>query len=188
MADSKITQLNEMTVPASTDELVIVDISNSNAVNKVTYNNLINSYVGVPYAKITRNSPQPIPGDNTGTAVIFDTSVEDTDGIIDLTSGTTTAFVCQTPGKYLICGQVHFATANTANYYRLLYLTVDNTIISSIQNTTRVSNINKLCITEIYDLSAGEQVEMWVQQDWNGGNLNIVSGTPGIFLSMVKVG
>lgn len=135
-------------------------------------------------ARVTRSTAQSI-ANATETAISFDTVRWDTDGMWDAANAT--RLTCQTAGKYLIVGNVRFAGA--AGGYRqagikingtATYLAIDKS--SSLDSAT--VDLNPVAV---YDLAAGDFIELYVFQN-SGGNLNVeVLANSSPELSMIKI-
>jgi hypothetical protein len=116
----------------------------------------------------------------SGQAVTLNSEHYD-DNNIHSTSSNQSRLTCQTAGKYHIFANIRWASNATG--YRNVYLQVTsggNTFYIAADCVAAVNgHETDQCLSTIWDLAAGDYVELWVLQT-SGGNLNIVGGTNGL--------
>jgi hypothetical protein len=87
------------------------------------------------------------------------------------TSSDTGKLTCVHPGKYFISGHARFASG--AGSYRQLAVALNRTAYIAIVAVPPISgSVTILSVATLYDLDAGDYVELEAQQD-SGGALNV---------------
>jgi len=121
-------------------------------------------------ARVYNSVNQAIPTGNYY-AVTFDSERYDTDGIHSTVSNTS-RLTCKTAGKYLIIGQVRFASGGTGiRYLRARVNGVD--YIGANKEDEIGTEAKMFMMSTIWDMAVNDYVELMVWQN-SGGNLNIV--------------
>jgi hypothetical protein len=110
-------------------------------------------------------------GNDSWTALTFNSERYDTDTIHDTTTNTG-RLTCVTAGKYVISGHVRFP-ANNANY-RSVAIKLNGTTYMAIQKSVNMGagEAVMMSVSTIYSLSATDYVELVVHQN-SGGALNV---------------
>lgn len=103
----------------------------------------------------------------------FNTERWDTDGIHD-TGSNTGRLTCQTAGKYLIIGQIEWATNTTGNRQAYIRLNGTTDIARVTETTTAAMGCPRMIVTTIYDLAESDYVELGAYQN-SGDALNVLS-------------
>jgi Concanavalin A-like lectin/glucanases superfamily len=162
-------------VNSTNDDLYFMD-KNGNSIN------LSNTDIG---ARVYNNANISI-NNNTITALTFNSERYDTDNIHS-TSVNTSRLTAMTAGKYVISGSIEWAALPGTN--SLTGIQVNGaTWIASTQIATGSIDYRKQNVSTIYNLAAGDYVELSVFQ-LTGGSLNIqTSGNYSPEFSMTKLG
>lgn len=125
-------------------------------------------------AHVTHNAAQSI-ANATLTKLAFNTERFDTDTIHDNATNNT-RLTCKTAGKYLIIGQVAFAT-NATGEARIAQIKFNNVDYIGVAYRKPIGGgvVETLVeISTVYDLAVNDYVELVVYQD-SGGALNVNS-------------
>lgn len=166
MADQKISALTEVTAPAASDMMPIV---NAATTKKVQVQNLIKLGNVAIWARVFHNTSQSIPN-NTVTVVTFNSERWDTDVIHDNATNNS-RLTCKTAGVYDIGANVRFASNATG--MRSLRLRLNGVTDIAEENRTALSGVATVFIvfTE-YLLAVNDYIEVSAFQN-SGGSLNI---------------
>lgn len=124
----------------------------------------------VPAARVF-NSGNISINDTTSTALTFDSERFDTD-TIHSTSSNTERLTANTAGKYIITGNVRWASNAAGGRNLSINLNGGAAIGRAAPGATGATGIIIMNVTAIYDLAATEYVELVVEQS-SGGALNI---------------
>lgn len=122
-------------------------------------------------ARVYRNAAQAV---TTGThfPIPFDTEVYDTDGMWEGVTNPT-RITCVTPGKYLITGVVAYAADTSQTERRAEIRLNGTTYIAATQGSDFATTlVPALSVTTIYDLAAGNYVELCAYHN-KGSNLSV---------------
>lgn len=181
MADQKISALTEVTAPAASDMMPIV---NAATTKKVQVQNAVKAVPAI-WARVFHNTSQSIPN-NTVTAVTFNSERWDTDVIHDNATNNS-RLTCKTAGVYAIGANVRFASNATG--MRSLRLRLNGVTDIAEENRTALSGVATVFIvfTE-YPLVVNDYIEVSAFQN-SGGSLNIEQdGTYLPEFMMVRIG
>lgn len=139
-----------------------------------------------PSARVYHNAAQSIPN-ATLAALSFNSERFDTDSIHS-TSSNTSRLTCNTAGLYLITGAVAF-DANAAGIRSLRVRLNGATYLANQQVNASGGGLDSmLTVSTLYQMAAGDYVEMVVYQN-SGGSLNCQSASNySPEFGMVKVG
>jgi hypothetical protein len=108
------------------------------------------------------------------TALTFDSERYDTDSIHSTVSNTS-RLTCQTDGKYLISANIHFASSAAGTSRAIIIeLNGSGTYIAFDSRRPVSGDATRLSISTIYDLSAGNYVQLIPYQD-SSGSLNVLA-------------
>ena len=183
MADQKISALTEVTAPAASD---VVPIVNSSTTKKVQIQNLVKLGKVAIAARAFHSTTQSIPN-NTSTALNFNSERFDTDVIHDNATNNE-RLTCKTAGLYLITANIGFA-ANATGVRAILLQLNGTTFIASINGPNNgASASRRLEVSTLYQLAVNDFVTVLAFQD-SGGSLNteqVANITPEF--SMVRLG
>jgi hypothetical protein len=108
----------------------------------------------------------------TVTALTFDTERYDSDSIHSTVSNTS-RLVAPLAGRYLITGMMRYAAAANNTRYAQIRLN-GTTFIASNSLIAAVSDNHDLSVATIYQLAAGDYVELIAYQN-SGGSVNVVA-------------
>jgi hypothetical protein len=125
-------------------------------------------------ARVYRNANLSI-ANNVALATAIDFTTARFDSNSCWSGANPTRLTCNTAGKYVIVGAVQFA-ANASGVRRLL-LRINGTLViaADLRNPVNSATINtELTVSAIYNLAAGDYVEMVVTQN-SGAALNVLS-------------
>jgi len=137
-------------------------------------------------ARVYHNANQSI-SNTTVTALAFNSERWDTDTIHD-TATNNSRLTCKTAGKYLIVGQVRFASNATGVRQVDIRLAGSTTIGSGAMNAAGGGNVTIMTVATVADLAVNDWVDLAVYQD-SGGALNVLSsGDSSPEFLMVRVG
>lgn len=126
-----------------------------------------NPHPNTPSVRVYNSGAQSI-ANATWTALAFDSERFDTDTIHDAAANT--KLTCKTAGKYLIVGNMDFATNNTGS--RTATIKLNGTTYIALAKMASVPGTDTpFSISTIYDLAVNDYVEIHVYQDC-GGPLN----------------
>lgn len=109
------------------------------------------------------NSASLTVASSTITAVTLDSERWDTDSCHS-TSANTSRLTCNTAGKYVISGNIAF-DANTSGTFRDIGIRLNGSTIIAYNRASPNSGTPNIIATTIWDLVAGDYVEMIAQQD-----------------------
>jgi len=182
MADQKISALTEVTAPAASDVLPIV---NSSTTKKVQLQNAVKVGNVALWARVFHSTSQSISHD-TLTALSFNSERADTDTIHD-NSTNNSRLKATSSGVYVITGVVDFAANATG--LRSIHIRHGGSTFIAGQETNAVSGIaTRLNVSTVYAMAANEYVELLVYQN-SGGSLSIPS-TANVSpeFSMIRIG
>lgn len=117
-----------------------------------------------PSARVARSTNQSIPA-LTQTAVIFDTTRFDTNGLFSL--GTPTRLTCPVGqgGKYQITGEVRMAPDASPAFNYVLFIVLNGVtfIATDLEPLSPIANSTTgLNLTTLYDLAPGDFVELHI--------------------------
>ena len=130
---------------------------------------------GAPWADIgarVYNSGNISIANASTVALTFDTERWDTDAIHS-TIANTSRLTCKTAGKYIITGNIRWASHSTGT--RLVGIRLGgatNLAQARDQASSAAAGNHGLIVTTIYDLAVNNYVELTVYQS-SGGNLNV---------------
>lgn len=125
-----------------------------------------------PSARVYHSVSQSIPN-ATVTVLAFNSERFDTDGIHDTVTNNS-RLTCKTAGKYLIIGNIHFAANATGARAIHIRLNGATFIANDGRASASATDVNVLTISTLYQLNAGDYVELTVWQN-SGGALNVLS-------------
>jgi len=138
----------------------------------------------IPSVRVTHSVSQSI-ADATVTVLSFDTERFDNDAIHD-TAVDNSRLTAQTPGKYLIAGNVEFAANSTG--MRTVAIRINGTTFIAQHTENAGANVMRLPVSSVYDLAAGDYAELIVYQS-SGASLDVTkSNQHSPEFMMVKVG
>ena len=166
MANLKITELAALTVVNNEDLIAIVDDPTGTASTKKIRTDDFQStwHVG---ARVYNDAAIAIVT-GTWTDLTFNSERYDTDTIHD-TSTATNRLTCKTAGKYLIGGNVSWATGNNLRYLTIYY---NNTsFIAALEFNASAGGVFQN-INCVYDLAVNDYVTLRVNHT-HGSNINI---------------
>lgn len=147
--------------------------------------NGIDAHGIIPSCKVYHNQDQSIVS-STLTALAFNSERWDTDNIHDVATNNN-RLVCKTPGKYLVIGQVMFAT-NSTGVRSLSIRQNGSTTMATTSSTSLTGQETSLGVSTILDLDVNDYVELLVYQN-AGTALNVLDNQQrSPYLMMVKVG
>ena len=118
------------------------------------------------------NSANQIIGNASWTNLTFDSERYDTD-TIHSTSSNTDRLTAARAGKYIIIAQVKFA-ASTVGMRGIRFLLNGATGISYLTRDANATAVDRLNLSTIYNLAAGDYVTVGVYQS-SGGNLDVIA-------------
>lgn len=136
-------------------------------------------------ARVTHSVDQTIPNAVT-TAVVFDTETYDTDNIHHNVTNNS-RLTCRTPGKYAIVGLVRFEVGNGAGQ-RLIALRVNGAIWLGQICWETATSLTQMGISQIYDLVAGDYVELMVSHTDGVAGLDAKAETGAPNFEMQRIG
>lgn len=165
MADQKISALTEVTAPASTD---VVPIVNSATTKKVQLVNLVKLGNVALTARAYHNTTQSI-ADSTFVAISLNSERWDTDTIHDTVTNNS-RLTCKTAGLYVIHAHLGYASHATGRRYLIIRLNGTTEICRESQTAVNGSATTLTVATE-YQLAVNDYVEMVAWQN-SGGALN----------------
>lgn len=167
MADQKISALTEVTAPASSD---VVPIVNAGATKKTQIANLVKLGNVAIWARVFHSTSQSI-NSSSATAIAFNSERADTDTIHDNVTNNS-RLTCKTAGVYHVSANVEWA-ANTAGT-RELFLQVNGAtrVADVIAHPVQGGNVTRQMISAVYSLAVNDYVELIANQT-SGGALNI---------------
>ncbi len=149
------------------------------------YNSAIAPYLYHEGARVYNSANISIP-DNTWTPLTFNRERYDTDTIHDLTSNTS-RLTCKTAGKYVIVGNIRFASSAVGKRAIAIYLN-GSTEISQASQGLPSDYFLVTIVATIYDLAVNDYVELRVYQN-SGGALNVeISGSFSPEFMMQRIG
>jgi hypothetical protein len=169
MADQKLSALTEVTAPANSDMLYIVDAATS---KKVQIQNAVKAAAAI-WARVYHNANQST---TSGTPLLLALNSErfDTDTIHDTVTNNS-RLTCKTAGVYAIKGTVRFASNSTGA--RTLAIKLNGTTYLAYTQTNAVSSGSLATILNIattYAMAVNDYVELEATQS-SGGALNVES-------------
>ena len=121
-----------------------------------------------------RHSVHTVIGTGSLIALAFDTETYDTDGIHSLVANTE-RLTCQTDGKYFICGNIAWGGNTTGVRFVGIRLNGGSWLATEEYEPESTVEASQ-CVTDIWNLSVSDYVELVVYQD-SGGNLNLLGAT-----------
>lgn len=157
------------TTPSSQSDGTLIDAS---WLNTYVVDNLLYLYSGLPSVRAYNTANESIPN-NTATALTFNSDDWDTDTMHN-EAGSSSELVATTAGKYLIYGHVEWAANNTGRRHLGIRHEGATYIAYDIRPTAAGSVVTRQSISTVWDMAAGESVELIAQQD-SGGALNVVA-------------
>ena len=122
-----------------------------------------------PSARVYHSAAQSITN-NTVVLLTFNSERYDTEGIHE--AAAPHRLICQTAGKYLIFATIGF-DANAAGV-RTLYVRVNGVDVAMQQMAASPAGGTFFSISTVWDLAAGQYVELWVYQN-SGGPLDVLA-------------
>lgn len=164
MADTKISELTEIPDVAAGDLLLLTDDPSGTPTSKnITVINALSSSVDtVPYARLTNTNDVGYVY-NQYHQIIFNTSLADTDGMIDLASGTTTVLTCKTAGKYLITGQ--YSMEYYINGIRATFIKKNGSDYLIKQNKSYKDILTRCAVAVVANLDVDDYIELEIYQN-----------------------
>src|SRR3989304_1047524 len=159
--------------------------NSSRSVTDRHVHNLANMTGGIIGARVY-NSANISTTSGVAAVLTFDSERFDTDGIHS-TSSNTSRLTCVTAGKYIITGNVMWAS-NTVGRRQLKIVLNGATTIAFMDETAHQTFEHAETITTIYDLAVGDYVELHAYQDSTGllNVLNSANSSPEF--SMMRIG
>lgn len=137
-------------------------------------------------ASVYSNVDRSIPGNETATAITMTSEVFDTDNM--WSSGWPARLTINTPGKYLITGQIRWYANSTG--YRKAWIRVNGSPALAVETVGAVSTASVTTdhsLATVTYLAAGDYVELLVKQN-SGSNVSVYAGTSYVSqLSAVKL-
>lgn len=138
-----------------------------------------------PAARVYHNAAQSIPN-ATWTALAFNSERFDNNSIHDVTTNNS-RLTCNTAGLYLISGHIQYATS-TAGTYRQLGILLNGATQLAMVLISPPNALAKMSVATVYQLAAGDYVELTTSQD-SGGALDVtVAANYSPEFMMVRVG
>jgi hypothetical protein len=135
------------------------------------------AFLGAPSVRTYRSTAQAITN-STDTALTFNTNRWDDlpsglTGPQHSTSSNTNRLTCKSPGKYIIFGNVVWAGSAAGS--RTLYARLNGSqLLDSDSKSNDGTNVVRMDVSTVYELSVGDYVELVVFQD-SGGGLNVIT-------------
>lgn len=187
------------TAPASGDYILTSDVSDSNALKKVTLSNLgsngtwiaaggiaSNAVTGAKLGQVigcrlTKSSTQSI-SDNTETNVTWDTETWDTDSMHS-TSSNTERITATTAGIYLITAYLNWASSGSGSRF----VTISKSGVGTIarQNVGSTASGAGECNASVaINLAVGDYVTISCYQN-SGGSLNLSSTATSVTATLI---
>jgi len=125
-----------------------------------------------PTARMYYAGTAQVTTNNSETGVALDSVRYDTHGMAVTGGAGSSYFECKLAGKYLVHGEIEFAT--DADGSRKLWIAVNNTSsrYSQDERPGHATKSTKLCTTALLDLAVNDKVYLMCLQD-SGGNLQI---------------
>lgn len=169
MADQAISALTEVTAPAATD---VVPIVNSGATKKVKISNLVKLGNVAIWARAYHNAAQSISS-GVSTALAFNSERYDTDTIHD-TSTNNSRLTCKTAGVYQITGHVEWAANATGYRNAVIRIGGSTEIANQLVPAMTGGIVTGQTVTATYTLAVNDYVELVVSQN-SGSSINVQS-------------
>jgi hypothetical protein len=130
-----------------------------------------------PQSAFRANGPDQIVNPTQSTKVLYPNEVFDLNNEYDPLTST---FTPVQDGVYTIIASVNFLTQIVQEFFLQLRITVNGTSIArdtEYFNITNVSSDTVISVSTIFQLQAGEEVEVFLDTDVNGFILGSVSDT-----------
>jgi len=147
--------------------------------------NAIDAHEAIPAASVYHNV-DVVMSDSTDVFIPFNSEYFDTDNIHD-TETNNTRLTCQTPGKYLIIGQVAWPPNSDGTRTLGIRLNGDTILSQVIEAPPQTAPMQQV-VSTIWEMNTGDYVELRVHQTSGSSlTLSFVGGHSPRFM-MVKVG
>jgi hypothetical protein len=130
----------------------------------------------IPLCKMTKAATQAIPNTSADTLLALDTSVYDTDGMVDTANN---RININTAGKYMMGTSAVWATeANGWRISRIKHVRGGTTtIVAEVRGVSSGNNLSRVCTT-IYDCLVGDRLQMYLANNATAATVSLQPPNP----------
>ena len=185
MADEDLTEMTENTSPDLVDLIYAVDDPEGTPLDrKVALDNLRKLLNASRHcAKMTRDAAQNI-GSGSNTKILFDNEHFNVGGLSDLD---TDKFTIQEPGKYLIIARTRIGGVDTGEYVQVKIYIGGSSVASANSMSSGTDRSPQPCVAEIFDLSAEDEIELYVYQNSGGTQTTLIAPDSRAAMSVIQL-